>query len=366
VRKLEELGIGRPSTYAPTISIIQKRGYAVKKNIPSRKRTIKVFEWKPGRLETKTEKETYGGEKQKLVPTDIGIIVADFLVKNFENIVDYGFTARVEDQFDKIASGKYDWHKMLKEFYAEFEPVVETVTKESKREKGERLLGTDPETGKKVYAKMGPYGPMVQLGEAATDEKPKYASLLPGMTIMDITLEQALKLLKLPVKIGEHNGKELVIGTGKYGPYVRYGKKFVSIPAHLNPLELSLDEAVKLIEQKENQEKPVAVIDGKPVLVQRGKYGPYLKWDGRNFKIPRGTEITALTEEQIRKIISDKEKKDAENTLKEWPREKISIRKGGWGRYYIFVDGKRKKIVPKDIDPAKIDLPYVKNLLKTK
>ncbi len=362
VKKLEELGIGRPSTYAPTISIIQKRGYVVKKTIPSKKKNIKIWEWKNGKLKEKTVKEAYGGEKNKLIPTDIGIIVNDFLVKNFPEIVDYGFTAQVETQFDKIAAGKYDWLKMIKNFYEGFSPLVEKVTKESKKEKGERLLGKDPESGKNVYAKYGPYGPMVQLGEASETEKPQYASLLPGMTIMEITLEEALELFKLPKKIGEYDNQEVVLGTGKYGPYIRHGNKFISVPAHLNILKMNLEDAISVIEKKEKQDKPVAEIDGKPVYVMTGKYGPYLKWNEMNIKIPKNISPQNLDKETINKLIDEKLKKDKENTLKEWQKEGISLRKGGWGRIYIYINGKRKKLLPKNFDPEKVQLDEIKKI----
>ncbi|NPA43434.1 MAG: DNA topoisomerase I, partial [Chlorobi bacterium] len=366
VKKLEELGIGRPSTYAPTIQIIQKRGYVEKKNIPSRKRSILEFEWTGGKPERRTRQETYGGEKKKLIPTDVGMVVNEFLTRNFDNIVDYNFTAQVEDQFDKIARGQYDWVKMLDEFYREFAPQVDRVIKEARTEKGERFLGTDPETGEKVFAKIGPYGPMVQLGEAAKGKKPKYASLLPGMSITDISLEDALELFRLPKKIGEHEGKEVVVGAGKYGPYIRYGNKFISIPAHLNPLRLEWDDALALIRQKENEEKPLAYVEDKPVFVQRGKYGPYLKWGEMNIPVPKGTSPYGLEEEEIKTMIARQREKLKKNTLREWADEGIALRKGGWGRIYIYQKGKRVKALPKEIDYQKVDLDQIKKLIATK
>ncbi len=363
VKKLEELGIGRPSTYAPTISIIQKRGYVVKKNIPSRKRTLKVMLWQDGNTVEKKEKETYGGEKQKLIPTDIGIIVNDFLVKNFKDIVDYGFTAQVEAQFDDIAKGKYDWVKMLKEFYGHFEPEVEKVIKDAKREKGERLLGQDPRSGKNVYAKYGPYGPMVQLGEASASEKPKYASLPPGITIMDIGLEDALALFELPKKIGEYKGQDVIIGMGKYGPYVRYQNKFISVPPHINLLKMTEQDAIALIEDKLTQDKPVIEFQGLPVYVLSGKYGPYLKWGEMNVKIPKNLNPRTLTEEKITELIQTKIQKDKDDTLKEWKEEGISLKKGRWGKIHIFVNGRRKKELPKDVKIDALTLQEIKKLL---
>jgi len=362
VKKLEELGIGRPSTYAPTISIIQKRGYVEKKNIPSKKRKIKTLEWEDGKIKEKTVSESYGGEKRKLFPTDIGTIVNEFLIKNFENIMDYGFTAQVETKFDKIARGKYNWVKMLNEFYKEFSPHVDQVLREAKREKGERYLGIDPATGKKVFAKYGPYGPMVQLGEGG-DEKPRYASLLPGMSIMDISLEEALQLLSLPKNIGEYEGEPVIIGSGKYGPYVRYKNKFISIPKHLNPLRLSLNDAINLIDKKNKAAEPVAYVENKPVYVMSGKYGPYLKWNEMNIKIPSNLSPATLTEEEIKNLIEKRKEKDKQNTVKEWKNEGISIRKGGWGRYYIYVKGKRAKILPKNTNVENLTLEDIKSIL---
>ncbi len=363
VRKLEELGIGRPSTYAPTISTIQRRDYVVKRTLPARQREVQHILWKDGSISTKKVKEKYGYEKNKLIPTDMGIIVTGFLTEHFADIMDYHFTAQVEEEFDKVARGEEDWKEVIRHFYDKFEPVVERVEKESKRAKGERLLGKDPETGLNVYVKYGPYGPMVQMGESLQKEKPKYASLLPGMTIMDLSLEEALELFKLPKKIGEIDGEEVVVGNGKFGPYIRFKNKFYNIPKHINPLKISLEEARTLIERKQAMDKPVAHIDGKPVFLQSGRYGPYLKWNNMNIPIPRGTDPHGLDEGKVKELIAAKLEKDKKNTLKEWPGG-YTLRKGGWGKLYVYSPDGKRKMFPKDADPEKWDEAKVRALFK--
>jgi DNA topoisomerase-1 len=366
VRKMEELGIGRPSTYAPTISTIQKRNYVQRKTIPARQVKVKKLIFEDGKITEKTLTEKQGYEKNKLVPTDMGFIVTDFLTGHFSDILDYNFTAQVEEEFDRIARGEEEWKSLIRRFYEQFDPVVEKVEKESKRAKGERLLGVDPETGQKVYVKYGPYGPMVQLGESLQKTKPRYASLLPGMSLMDVTLEEALELLKLPKKIGEIDGEEVVVGMGKFGPYVRYQNKFFNIPPHINPLKITLEDALAVIRRKQGMDKPLAHVDGQPVVLSSGRYGPYLKWKGLNIPIPKGTDPHSLQEEDIRRLIEAKQEKDRQNTLRQWP-EGYAIRKGGWGRLYAYAPDGKKKILPKNTDPAQWTLEQVRQLFnKTK
>ena len=364
VKKLEELEIGRPSTYAPVIGTIQRRGYVVRKNIPASTREVKVFRLKNDKISSRPAKEKYGAEKNKLVPTDMGFVVTEFLTEHFADIMDYHFTAQVEEKFDQIAMGKYDWRKILEEFYDKFEPIVEQVEKHSRKAKGERLLGTDPVSGKKVYAKIGPYGPMVQLGDSADTDKPKYASLLPGMSIMDVKLEEALKLLEFPKKLGTYKEDDVFIGTGKYGPYVRYKNKFYSIPSHLNALEMTLEDAVSVIEQKNKTEEPVAMYEGDPVYILSGKYGPYLKWGNHNINIPRKYNPQTLSEEEIVNLITEKLDKDRQNTLAEWPEEGYAVRKGGWGKIYVYSPGNKRKLLPRGMDPGKVTLDEVKKLFR--
>ncbi|HAE29732.1 MAG TPA: DNA topoisomerase I, partial [Flavobacteriales bacterium] len=301
VKKLEELGIGRPSTYAPTISTVQKRGYVEKSNLEGSERDIAQVILESGNTKQLSNKERYGADKNKLVPTDIGKVVTDFLVENFEKILDYNFTASVEKQFDEIANGLVDWTKMIDEFYLPFHKNVETTIETSSRASGERVLGEDPETGKPVRARIGRFGPMVQIGDAEDEEKPRFASMIAGQSIDSITLEEALKLFELPRNLGEYKGEEVVIGIGKYGPYIRYNGSFVSIKKANgdDPMTIQLDRAIVLIEEKIEADKNKFINewdhDNVKVQVLNGRYGPYIKIGKKNHRIPKGTDPKGLT-----------------------------------------------------------------------
>ena len=301
VKKLEELGIGRPSTYAPTISTVQKRGYVEKSNLEGSERDIAQVILESGNTKQLSNKERYGADKNKLVPTDIGKVVTDFLVENFEKILDYNFTASVEKQFDEIANGLVDWTKMIDEFYLPFHKNVETTIETSSRASGERILGEDPDTGKPVRARIGRFGPMVQIGDAEDEEKPRFASMIAGQSIDSITLEEALKLFELPRNLGEYKGEEVVIGIGKYGPYIRYNGSFVSIKKANgdDPMTIQLDRAIVLIEEKIEADKNKFINewdhDNVKVQVLNGRYGPYIKIGKKNHRTPKGTDPKGLT-----------------------------------------------------------------------
>ena len=301
VKKLEELGIGRPSTYAPTISTVQKRGYVEKSNLEGVEREITEVVLQEGTVKTSVRKETFGADKNKLVPTDIGKVVNDFLVEHFEKILDYNFTASVEKQFDEIANGLVDWTKMIDDFYLPFHKSVETTIETSSRASGERILGEDPETGKPVKARIGRFGPMVQIGEAEDEEKPKFASMIAGQSIDSITLEEALKLFDLPRNLGDYKGEEVVIGIGKYGPYIRYNSTFISIKKANgdDPMTIEMDRAVVLIEEKLEADKNKFISewdhDNGKVQVLNGRYGPYIKIGKKNHRIPKGTDPKGLS-----------------------------------------------------------------------
>ena len=301
VKKLEELGIGRPSTYAPTISTVQKRGYVEKSNLEGSERDIAQVILESGNTKQLSNKERYGADKNKLVPTDIGKVVTDFLVENFEKILDYNFTASVEKQFDEIANGLVDWTKMIDEFYLPFHKNVETTIETSSRASGERVLGEDPETGKPVRARIGRFGPMVQIGEAEDEEKPRFASMIAGQSIDSISLEEALKLFELPRNLGEYKGEEVVIGIGKYGPYIRYNGSFISIKKANgdDPMTIEMDRAIVLIEEKIEADKNKFINewdhDNVKVQVLNGRYGPYIKIGKKNHRIPKGTDPKGLT-----------------------------------------------------------------------
>ncbi|MFN4298593.1 MAG: type I DNA topoisomerase [Thermaurantimonas sp.] len=309
VKKLEELGIGRPSTYAPTIATIIKRGYVHKPVLEGKTRDYKIFTWEDGSVKEKTETEVTGAEKNKLLPTDIGFLVTDFLVENFNDILDYQFTAQVEEEFDEIARGQKDWVEMIRNFYNHFHPTVEEASEKKEKVKGERVLGTDPKTGKIVYAKIGRYGPMIQIGENTDSEKPQFASLLKNQSIETITLEEALKLFELPRKVGEYEGKEIVAAVGKYGPYLRYGDSFISLNPNqgVSPLTVTLEQAIELIEEKRKSSDSgiIQKFDSvtPEIQVLKGRYGPYIKQGKNNYKIPKGTNPQDLTLEQCLQII---------------------------------------------------------------
>ncbi|MCF8362001.1 MAG: type I DNA topoisomerase [Prolixibacteraceae bacterium] len=311
VKKLEEQGIGRPSTYAPIITTIQNRGYVVKEDRPGAERDFMTITLKSGNIEEQKEKENYGYEKNKLFPTDIGMVVNDFLMKYFDTIMDYNFTAKVEERFDIIAEGKEEWENMLQDFYKPFHQQVEETLEVSEKANGERKLGDDPKTGKPIFAKIGRFGPMVQLGETgdAEDEeaeKPKFASLQAGMRLETITLDQALDLFKLPRELGEYEGKKVTAAIGRFGPYVRHDNKFVSIGKDNDPLTITLDQAIELIEAKREKDRKAIIktFDEEPELrVLNGRWGPYISYNKKNYKIPKGTDAEKLSLEDCKEII---------------------------------------------------------------
>ena len=309
VHKMEELGIGRPSTYAPTISTIQQREYVVKGDRKGEERPYTIDTLTGQKVSTKTKKEMAGSEKGKLLPTDVGTVVNDFLMEYFPAIMDYNFTANVEQDFDAIAEGKEDWHKMLKNFYGDFEPTVEkTIKTRSEHKAGERILGDDPKTGKPVAVKIGRYGPVVQIGTADDDEKPRFAQMPKDKSIETITLDEALELFRLPREVGEFEGEVVTIGTGRFGPYVLHKKKFVSIPKTQDPLTITLEEAVALINdsRKVEEQRHLKTFDEDPKLeVMNGRYGPYIAYDGKNYRLPKAMHPKAaeLTYEECMKIV---------------------------------------------------------------
>ncbi|MBI1182824.1 type I DNA topoisomerase [bacterium] len=309
VRKLEELGIGRPSTYAPTISTIQKRSYVTKETRPGTDRKYVLLVLKGGNITEKESTEVFGAEKNKLFPSDVGMLVNDFLDENFSGVMDYHFTAKVEEEFDHIAEGKLDWQNMLSGFYKPFHENVEQTTKEAKRVNQNRDLGIDPKTQLPVSARFGKYGPYVQLGESDTEEKPKYAKLRPGQLIESITLDEALELFKLPRTIGEFEGKPVLADVGRFGPYVKHNNKFVSIPKDEDPYEIELSKAIELIEAKRVAEANKFIKEfeheGKKIEILNGRWGPYIKRGKENFKIPKGTKAEELDLEQTLELINN-------------------------------------------------------------
>ncbi|MCF8378496.1 MAG: type I DNA topoisomerase [Bacteroidales bacterium] len=313
VKKLEELGIGRPSTYAPTISTVQNRGYVIKEDRDGKTRDTKEIKLIDGKIKTTTKKEKFGFEKSKIFPTDIGLIVNDFLEQHFQNIMDYNFTASVEAEFDNIAEGTKVWTTMLDRFYKPFHSVVTKTEEVSERARGERILGTDPKSGKPLLVKIGRYGPIAQIGEVSEEEKPKFASLLKGQSIETITLEEALELFKLPRTIGEYEDKEIVIGVGRFGPYVRHNSKFYSLKKGIDdPMSIEAERAIELIEEKRLQDKNkyIKTFEEMPGLeILNGRFGPYITYEKKNFKIPKGKKPEELSLEDCKEIMKNTVKK---------------------------------------------------------
>ena len=364
VRKMEELGIGRPSTYAPTITTVMNRKYVFKGTDDSKKREILQIIVNDKIKRQKVE-ESYGSNKGKLVPSEVGKLVNDFLCNNFQNIIDYNFTADVENNFDLIASGKKQWKEIINEFYNPFNDKVSEVEKNAKRETGERILGSDPKSGRQVSVKLGKFGPMVQIGKVDDEEKPLFASLLPDQKISNVTIEDALRLFELPFKVGEYEGKEVISNIGRYGPYIKYEKTFISIPQGLTPFTISIEKSVELILNKQKENKPLINYEGFDVTKGKGRFGPYIKWNGTFINVNKSYDFENLSGEDCIKLITDKKAKDAEKILKVWDSEKISIEKGRWGKIFI-IKGKSRIPLSKDIDINSIDLKTAKGYFRKK
>lgn len=363
VKKLEELGIGRPSTYAPTISTIQNRKYVEKGSVDGTARKYLQFTLKKGKLSQKHLTEKVGSDKGKLVPTDVGMVVNDFLVNHFSSILDYHFTAKVEQDFDEIADGALQWTKMLKEFYAQFHPNVIDVAENAERETGERVLGKDPETGKPVSVRLGKFGPMAQIGTVEDEEKPRFASLRPDQALNSITYEEAMDLFKLPVTLGQYKEEPVEVNNGRFGPYVKYGKKYVSLAKGEDPLKVDFDRAMELIEEKEKADAPIYKYEGKDVQKGVGRFGPFLKWNGMFINVNKKYDFDNLSEADIVQLIEDKKKKEIEKVIHNWEDEGIRVEKARWGRSNI-IKGKTKIELPKSVDAKALNLEEVKAILE--
>jgi len=365
VKKLEDLGIGRPSTYAPTISTIQNRGYVEKGVIDGEKRNYIQLSLVNNQISESQLEEKVGSDKGKLVPTDIGMIVTDFLINHFENIMDYNFTANVEENFDHIAEGKQEWTSMMKEFYKDFHPIVENVNKNAERQSGKRVLGIHPENNREISVKLGKFGPMVQVGTVEDEEKPTFASLPPEFQIESVTLEQALDLFSLPRELGEYNNEIVLANNGKYGPYIKYGKKFVSIPKGISPLSIELNDALDLIKIKEKSEAPIYNYEGLDVQKGKGKFGPFIKWNNMFINVGKKYNWENLSENEIIELIEEKKKKEKEKIIHNWSDENIRVEKGKWGKFYL-IKGKIRKEISKSIDINALTLDDAKQMLDNK
>jgi DNA topoisomerase-1 len=363
VKRLEELGIGRPSTYAPTISTIQNRNYVEKGTNEGDERGYQQLVLENQNIKDKALSEKVGSNKGKLVPTDIGIIVTDFLVNHFESILDYNFTAKVEESFDDIAEGKQDWRVMMKDFYKGFHPQVEDVQENAERESGERILGTDPKTGRQVSVRLGKFGPMVQVGTMEDEEKPKFASLSPDQQLGSITYEEAMDLFKLPKALGHYKEDEVEVNNGRFGPYIRFGKKFVSLPKGVDPLSVELDEALIYIKEKELADAPIYMYQDLEVIKGKGRFGPFIKWNNMFINVNKKYDWDNLSDEDIVTLIEEKIQKEIDKVIHNWEDEGVRVEKARWGRHNI-IKGKQKVELAKTVDVSKMTLEKAQALLE--
>lgn len=346
VKKLEELGIGRPSTYAPTIQTIQNREYVDKKEIIPQEREILKMTLVKSDLKKEILTEKFGGDKNKFVPTDIGEVVNDFLTQNFAEILDYGFTAKVEADFDNIANGGEQWKEVLQGFYKDFHPKIVDVEENADRANGERILGVDPKTGKNILVRIGRFGPMVQIGEQDDEEKPIFASLMASQNIATITLEEALELFKIPFDLNNFEDQTVTIGVGRFGPYVKWGEVFISIPRGEDPLSITQERAEEIILEKKVADAPIATFKGEPVTKGTGRFGPFIKYQSIFINVPKRYDFDNLTQSDIQELIEAKLEKEANRYIQQWETEKISIENARWGP--IVKHGKNIFKIPKN------------------
>ncbi|MGB2397458.1 MAG: type I DNA topoisomerase [Flavobacteriaceae bacterium] len=365
VKKLEELGIGRPSTYAPTISTVQNRGYIAKGTVEGIQRSYKQIVLEEGKIAASLLTEMVGSDKGKLVPTDIGMIVNDFLVNNFENILDYNFTAQVEQNFDQIAEGKEDWVKMIKGFYGDFQSTVNHVKEHAERESGERVLGQHPESGRTVKVRLGKFGPIAQIGDADDEEAVVFASLNQDQQLDTISFDEALELFQLPKDLGEYEGEPITVNNGRFGPYVKFGSTFVSLPKGENPMAVDRDFAIELIEEKKKADAPIYIYNDLPVTKGKGRFGPYIKWSGMFINVNKKYDFDNLTNQDLDTLIEDKIKKEKEKVIHNWETEGIRVEKARWGRSNI-IQGKLKIELSKEVDATKLTLEEVQKLIEAK
>ena len=360
VRKLEELGIGRPSTYAPTIQTIQNREYVDKREIEPQTREVVKFSLVKEVIKKEVLDEKFGGDKNKFVPTDIGEVVNDFLTDNFTEILDFGFTAKVEESFDEIANGGQKWKEMMTDFYSKFHPRIEDVEENADRANGERLLGVDPKTGKNVNARIGRFGPMIQIGEQDDEEKPVFASLLSGQNIATITLEEALELFKLPFDLNEVDGHPVTIGVGRFGPYVKWGETYISIPKGEDPLSVDQSRAEEIINEKKLADAPIANYKGEPITKGSGRFGPFIKYKSVFINVPKRYNFDNLSQSDINELVEAKLEKEANRYIQQWEAEKISIENARWGP--IVKHGKNIYKIPKKKDDTKYESEDLKEV----
>ncbi len=364
VKRLEELGIGRPSTYAPTISTVQRRGYVEKGQNEGVERNYEQLILSNGEIKKLSLSEKTGSDKNKLIPTDIGNIVNDFLVANFSNILDFGFTAKVESSFDDISEGDEDWIEMIKGFYNSFHETVEDVKENAERESGERILGKHPESGKTVLVRLGKFGPIAQIG-APEDEEKTFASLNKDQNLGTITMKEALDLFLLPKTLGSYEGEEVIVSNGRFGPYIRFGSMFVSLDKGENPMKVDLPRAEELIVAKQKADAPIAEYENLPVQKGVGRFGPFIKWNSIFINVNKKYDFDNLSQEDIVELIEIKKQKDIDKVIHNWEEEGIRVEKARWGRFNIL-KGKIKIELPKTTKADKLTLEQVKDIIEKK
>jgi len=362
VKKMEELGIGRPSTYAPTISTIQNRKYIEKGISEGELRDYEQLTLHQNIISQELLTEKVGADKGKLIPTDIGMIVNDFLVENFESIMDFNFTAEVEQSFDDIANGGKDWTEMLKRFYERFHATVEHVKENAQRESGERILGTDPKSGRPVKVRLGKFGPMAQIGDPEEEEKPIYASLGPNQQLENITFEEVMQLFEMPKTIGSYEANDIVVNNGRFGPYIKHNEVFISLPKGMLPTEIDLETAVDLIKEKQLADAPIYVFNELPVTKGVGRFGPFLKWSGMFINVNKKYDFDALSDTDIVTLIEEKIQKEKDKVIHDWSDAGIRVEKARWGRHHI-IRGKQKVEIGKEIDATSLTLEAAEKYL---
>ncbi|CAL2077007.1 type I DNA topoisomerase [Tenacibaculum sp. 190524A02b] len=365
VKRLEELGIGRPSTYAPTISTVQRRGYVEKGTAEGVERKYTQLMLAGSSVKENKLTEKVGADKGKLMPTDIGNIVNDFLVENFKKVLDYGFTAKVENDFDDIAEGKENWTSIIKDFYKDFHPNVKDVAENAERASGQRLLGVDPESGKNVYVRLGRFGAMVQIGEATDEEKPKFASLQGDQTLSSITYEEAMDLFKLPKTLGEYEEKEVVVANGRFGPYIKFDSKYVSLDKGENPMSVDMERAIELIEAKRKADAPIGEYEGMPIQKGVGRFGPFIKWNSIFINVNKKYDFDNLSQNDLEELIEDKKRKEREKLIHNFEEVGIRVEKARWGRFNV-IKGKIKVELPKTTEIEKLTQEEAVKMIEAK
>jgi len=362
VKKMEELGIGRPSTYAPTITTIQNRNYVEKGASEGTDRDYDQLTLKQGTITEKKLTERVGADKGKLIPTDIGMIVNDFLVENFKTILDFNFTAEVEQNFDDIAKGGKDWTEMLKGFYNQFHATVEHVKENAQRESGERILGVDPRSGRTVKVRLGKFGPVAQIGDPDEEEKPIFASLGSNQQLENITFEETMQLFEMPKTLGIYLEEEIVVNNGRFGPYLKHKGVFVSLPKGMLPTEVDLESAQQLIDEKQKADAPIYMHNDLPVTKGVGRFGPYLKWSGLFINVNKKYDFDNLSNQDITTLIEDKIQKEKDKIIHDWDEAGIRVEKARWGRHHI-IRGKQKVEIGKEVDAVKLTLAQAEKYL---